>query len=133
MFKKAKVDDKFWSLKYGECVITEICTESFYPIQGKNSEGLIHFGWTIGGKRYFTDITKDAYWHKPQIIEAQPEIIEGWVNFYVISGGSLQNVHISVLHPTREIALQNRHTCNVYFGEPYHINYEYYEEGKGKE
>lgn len=86
MFENAKIGDKFWSLKYGECVIVGIHPNLFYPVSARASCA-IHC-WHINGNLSSSDITKDAYWYKPKIIEKPRKetktsvCIVGYVNIY---------------------------------------------------
>ena len=117
MFKDAKKGDRFYSLRFGYCIIERINDATIFgvlasPVDDINMIGMQSF--TLDGYFSITDKTRDAYWSKPKIVEHIPKVVEGWVN-------------IVSYYKSKQEALDAR-IVNVYYcGEPQFIRHEYYD------
>lgn len=118
MFKNAKKGDRFYSLRFGYCIIEVINDAAVFcvlasPVDSINIVGMQSF--TLSGYFSNTDKTRDAYWAKPEITERVPKVVEGWINCAVYNS----------IYKTKEEALSARSNTTSYYGEPCFIHHEY--------
>lgn len=66
-FENAKVGDKVWSIRNGDCIISSIDYKSTYPIDTLTENGEEH-SFTLAGKYGSSDQLRSLFWSNPNII-----------------------------------------------------------------